>query len=310
MGSLEYYFSKVGYANNTTCIESTDLELIKLCLINIFEKENYRFISQPSLFQDADLILQELLSAPYKVTPYLWVVGLSTNNSGWTTIKTSVEDLLCRKRTKNNKIWLSQLAVDTRCNVFHHNVQERDWGVLLEANKLGEILATGIPLEIDNPNEMKFYDIPIAEAKRNGNFFLLDVPEIFQQAGKEKYVLSQQEQLEKNKDLEKMFRQGEDEEIKRAIEEWTEVNMGGRERLDRDLGNLICKPYSFWNEQNILYKVYSETNKLRQNRIELMFFQVGRLDVNPTTEDIWSPIKNFTWVDYGIDLKKINFLRK
>ena len=308
MKSLKCYFSEFDYANNTTCVQSTNLKLIQQNLITIFENENYRLISQPPLPQDSDFLTQELLYSPYKTTPYLWAIGLSASTSGWTTIKTSVENLLCRKVLNNQQRWLSKIAVSIGCNVFHHAVQKNHWGVLIEANALGETLTTGTPLEIEDPDDIRFYNIPVSKLKNTQNFSLLNVPEIFQEAGI-KRILSQKEKQIKNENLERLFRQGE-KEINEALAEWKEINKGGRECLDKDLGNLICKPYSFWEEENILYKSYYEASKLEQNKIELMFFQVGRLDLDPTTEDIWSPIKNFNWIDYSVDFKKVNLARQ
>ena len=170
MKRLEYYFSKIGYANNTTCVQSTNLKLIQETLVFILEKEGYRLISQPLLTKNSDSLIQKLLSSSYKTKPYLWVIGLSSSNSGWTTIKTSVEDLFCRKTNNTQKTWLSELAIKTNCNTFHHNVQNRHWGVLFETNALGETVATGFLEEFDDLNNLKFYGEPVIEPKKNETF--------------------------------------------------------------------------------------------------------------------------------------------
>ena len=310
MGSLKYYFDKIGYANNTTCIQSTDLELIQQNIITMFEDENYRLISQPPLPQNSDFLIQELLSSSYKTNPYLWIVGLSVGKSGWTTIKTSIEDLLCHKTKSNERIWLSQLATQTDCDSFHHNLQNRHWGVLLETNSLGQTLATGFLEEVDDLNNIKFYGVPVAEPEDKGNFYLIDVPEAFQTAGKTKINLGKREKQTKNEELERVFQQGDEKQREKAIAEWKELNMGGRERFDSDLGNLICRSNFFWHEDNLFHKAYAKPKQLEQNEVQLLFFQVGRFDLDPSKEEIWLPIENFNWVNYFADLKKINLGKK
>ena len=73
----------------------------------------------------------------------------------------------------------------------------------------------------------------------------------------------------------------------RALNEWRELNMGKRERIDEDLGQLLNNSHShyaqeyyaqtnFWHEDNILYKAYTESELYSKEKIKLLFFQVSK----------------------------------
>lgn len=305
MGSLKYYLSKIGYRNDTTCVRSTNLELIKHNLTSIFKKEGYRPISQPPLPLNSDNLIEELFSSPYKTKPYLWVIGLLSSDSGWTTIKTSVEDLLCRGKKTRNCSKLLELAVLSNSDVFHHSCDDKSLGIMFEVDSSGETLVTGYNNECDDINNMYFYSEPVLQLNNQQNFCLLDMPIPFQTAGI-RAKLNEGEKQIRNKELNKMFQEGNNEETEKIVAEWKKINMGKRERFDRELGSLICKSSFFWHEGNIFYKAYTEPEKIQQNKIELLFFQVGRFDLNPTKKEIWSPIENFNWIDYSTELKKAN----
>jgi len=162
---------------------------------------------------------------------------------------------------------------------------------------------------IGDLEDIRFYDLSVTQPKSDRNFILLNVPKAFQQAGRRK-IVSQLSKQKRNRELEQLFEHGGNKERNKAVAEWQELNMGRRESFDRDLGDLICEPCSFWQEDNVLYKAYAEASKLRQDRIQLMFFQVGRFDLDPESKDIWSPIEKFNWANYLTDWKKINLKRQ
>ncbi|ELS03331.1 hypothetical protein Xen7305DRAFT_00030530 [Xenococcus sp. PCC 7305] len=66
------------------------------------------------------------------MAPYLWVIGLTVGNLGWSIIKTSVPELLCRRARSANRPRLSELAIQTSCDVFHSSIHNRYHGVILE----------------------------------------------------------------------------------------------------------------------------------------------------------------------------------
>lgn len=58
------------------------------------------------------------------------------------------------------------------------------------------------------------------------------------------------------------------------------------ERIDEDLGKLICTSNSFWHENNLLYKAYAKPEELERDGVKLFYF----LHSIQNTEEIWSPI--------------------
>lgn len=309
MKNLEYDFERTSYWNDTTCIRSNNLDLVEQTLTHILEKEGYRLIPKPPLPQNSKLLIQELLSSSYKVDSYLWVIGLNAGNLGWTIIKTSITELFCRRAKGNTRPRLSELSMHNGCDAFHLSVHNRYWGVLLEANAFGQTQATGYLDQYDVKN-MQFYDEPVKEPKSKQNFFLIDVPEEFHAAGRRKVNLSKEEKQGREEELETLV-EHYPEYFARALTEWRELNMGGYERMDEDLGQLLCNSHphfyylqfwqgnKLWHEKNILHKAYTEPEQLEKDGVRLLFFQVGQFHLNPNTEEIWSPITSRE--DYGKD---------
>lgn len=320
MGDLEYHFEKISYGNSTTCVRADDLNLIEQTLTQILEKEGCRPIPKPLLPENAKALIQELRSSPWKMNPYLWVIGLAVGNLGWTIIKTSVTELLCRRARGSTRPRLSELAMHTGCDVFHCSVHDRYYGVVLEADASGQTFASGF-LDCHNIENMKFYNEPVDELTGGLNFFLLNVPEEFQAAGRVKACLSKEEKQRREEELEALV-QEHPEQFTRALTEWRELNMSSFERIDEDLGQLLCSSDShsyywhywqgnkLWHEKNILHKVYTEPYQLESDGVRLLFFQVGGFDRRPDTEEIWSLTTNFDWANYAADSKKVNLGRE
>lgn len=162
MGNLWYWFTKLSYSNDTTCLRSNNLDLIEQALTRILEQEGHRRISKLPLPSKSLSILQELRSRPQLIEPHLWAIGLIRGNFGWTIVKTSPPELLYRRARNTTRPRLSELAMQTGCEAFHHSVQDRYWGAMLEANVSGQTFASG-HLDYDDTENMRFYDEPITE---------------------------------------------------------------------------------------------------------------------------------------------------
>ena len=297
-GELWYEFRKFGYCNYTTCINKNDLNQIEKNIVEIFKEEGYNYISKPPLPQNQEPLIKKLLSSPWEMMSNLWVIGLTTGSYKWTVLKTSVPEIFCRQAKYTKCLRLSKLAKKLKCDIFHHSVTDREWGVLVEANALGQTLASGY-LESDYLEYMQFYTREIEEPKGDKNFSLINVPKKFQRAGKVSSIISEQEKQKREEELEVLYQSDKKEIRDKARSEWKQLNMSWFERTDEDLGKLICSSDSFWHENNLLYKAYAEPEQLEKDGVRLLFFQVGRFDLNPETEEIWSPITSKK--DYGIE---------
>ena len=316
MADLDSWFFKPSYNNSTTCIKSNNIELIEQALTSILKKEGCRLIPKPPLSQTNKPLTKELLHNPQKIDPYLWVIGLTVGNLGWSIIKTSIPKLLCRRAREANLPRLSELAIQTGCDVFHSSVQDRYFGVILEANASGQILASG-HLDCYGIENMKFFDEPVTRVTEELSFSLLNVPEEFHQIGQVKEHLSQKEKQRREDELEALVDK-HPEKITQALTEWRELNMSTFERGDEDLGELLCNSNSrsyytnywsgnkLWHEKRIIYKAYAELEQLEKEGVKLLFFQVGGFDLSADTEEIWSPIINFDRNKYYADMVKAN----
>ena len=155
---------------------------------------------------------------------YLWVIALAAGSYEWTVLKTSVPELFCHKSKQNNSPLLSELAKKLEYNTFHHSVTDREWGVLVEANALGQTLASGY-LELDYLEHMQFYTKDIKEPKEDKNFSLINVPEEFQQAGKASFKISEEEKHKREEELELLYQSGDKKIRDNAWSEWKNLNM-------------------------------------------------------------------------------------
>ena len=288
-GNLWYQFEKIGYSNDTTCIQTHNLDLRQESIISIFKEEGYLQISKPSLPENNKLLIKEFLARPYLIRSLI-IIGLLSNDSDWTTIKTSSPKLFCYRAKNFAHLILSELAVQCSSQAFHYHIQKRNCGVLLEVDTAGKILASGY-MDYDEAGRMKFLNVPVIKTTKEQNFFLLDVPEKFKSAGKPKVFISESEKREKEEELEALFNE-QPKYAQLALLEWKKLNMSWFERTDEDLGKLICKSNSFWYENNLLYKAYAKPEELENAGVKLLFFLVEDCEI----EEIWSPItsqKNF-----------------
>lgn len=292
IGNLWSHWTDIEYYNDTSCIMSNNTDTIENLIANIFEKEGYISISKPKLPANNKLLLSEILSRPYLIRSLI-IVGLLNSNTNWITIKTSISKLLCHTSKHFDHSLISELAIESSCDAFHHHVFERYCGVLLEANANGQTFASGY-IDCDERNEMIFLNEPVAKTTKEQNFLLIDVPEAFKSAGKPKVSLSELEKQQKEQELETLFNEKPDQ-AQFALSEWKKLHMSWFERTDEDLGKLICKSHSFWHENNLLYKAYAKPKELEKNGVELLFF----IPKNYNVEDIWSPITSKK--DYGIE---------
>ncbi|WP_156114087.1 hypothetical protein [Myxosarcina sp. GI1] len=295
---LEYEFTRFSYNNHSVCVNSNNLNLVEVAIINLLGQEGYRQIPKPPLPQNDKLLIQTLCSSPWEIMSYLKVIAISIGNYGWSVIKAFPSELFCRRAKKTKLPLLARLASQQKFDAFHNTVLQRYWGVLIEANSSGRTLASGY-LDSDYMEYIRFYTKRIQESKGYKNFSLIEVPREFQWAGSVSSIFNEREKQKREEELELLYQSDEKEIRDKAWSEWKELNMSWFERRDEDLGKLICKSDFFWHENKLLYKAYAEPEQLEKDRVRLLFFQTGRFDLDPSTEEIWSPITSRK--DYGIE---------
>ena len=161
MADLDYEYNRPGYNNITTCIKSDNLDVIEQALTLVLEKEGCRLIPKPPLSQNPKPLIQELLSTSWKMDPYLWVIGLTVGNLGWSIIKTSIKtypnDWLFLRIPSRERPRLSKLAMELKCDAFHYRVIRDDESLLLEANSRGNF-------QFNSTNNPQFSLIEVSES--------------------------------------------------------------------------------------------------------------------------------------------------
>lgn len=301
MGNLQNHFDNLGCRNITTCINSDNLDLIEQIINNILKHEGYHRISKPPLPENSKPLLQKLLSCPWKMRD-LWVIGLSVGNLGWTVIKTSIPELFCLRAKGSIRPRLAELARQIGCNAFFYEVHDRYLGGLLEANASGQVFVSGY-LDSYGIEDMRLHNEPIIEIAGGLNFYLLDVSEEFKTLNQLKTNLSEEEKQKREEELEALVEK-HPEQIEKALFQWKKIMMSGFQQDDENLEQLLCKSDSFWHEDNLLYKAFAEPQKLQEDGVRLLFFQVGGFSHQPDTEEIWEQITKMK--NYGIDISRDN----
>ena len=157
------------------------------------------------------------------------------------------------------------------CDAFHHHVWRDCWGVLLEVTECGEILAYGCTDRFSVPNMMYYNEPVIANSKQN--FSLLDVPEEFQQAGKETLV-SEAEKQKRSREIEKIVEE-DPNAIDMFISEYKELNAPYSTKFNLDLGRLLCPNLNFWVAEHPMEDsdYYNFPDDI-DFRVKLLFFQI------------------------------------
>ena len=308
---IGYVFTKYPYGNCNTCIRCNNLDLIEQALTRIFEQEGCRRIPKPPLPENPLPVMTKLRHFPAEVETYLWVIGLFVGNLGWTIVKTSPYELLCRRARSAMRPLLSELAMQTSCDAFHSRVEERYWGALLEADASGQTFVSGYLPDCYDVKDMRFYDEPITEPTAELHFFLLNVQEELQAVSRIPRI-NYEERKRRQEDLEALYQQGckqaadaesEWEELEKSVNykererrlkelralsqqgrkqeedaesEWEELEKSAFEIADKALGQTLIAPsgdWHYWYFGNLLYKAYANPQQLEADGVRLLYFQ-------------------------------------
>lgn len=282
------------YTNGNTCIRSHDLDLIERALTQILEQEGHRRIPQPPLPENSSPVLSKILSDSWEVTSYLWTIGLFAENLGWTIIKTVPPQLLCQRASCATRVRLSELARQTSCDAFHYRVYDGYSGTLLEANAAGETFVSGY-IDSDDMSNMQFYDEPINKLSGGLKFFLLDVPEEMQAAGR--IHIDYEARERKRKELNVLLSQKQKQEINTESEweellklesELSELDKFSFEIADEALWRILARTKHYWGynyRPNLLYQAYTKPKELEADGARLLYFQLaGKPDITEIFE--------------------------
>ncbi|OYE06629.1 hypothetical protein [Nostoc sp. 'Peltigera membranacea cyanobiont' 232] len=250
---------KFNYWNYTTCVLCKNLDAIELALTQIFQQENcHRIPLPPQLLSDA-----ELRDRSYLTAWDLWIVGLFVGKLGWTIIKTSPAELLCRRARGVCLPRISRLAMQIGCNAFHLGVYQTDYGVLLETDAQGHIHITG---KVDAELEEMFYEEQITKKSERVEFSLLALPEKIVATTRLSVSESQKQSV---KELEA--------QVKQDPNAWIELEYSrqSENRLTSEaLEQLLSKPDSYWHlEKPLVYQAYTQQEQLEADGARLLYFQ-------------------------------------
>ena len=282
------------YSNCNTCVWSDNLDLIEQTLTRIFEQEGCRRIPKPPLPQNSLPVMKTLVSRPWKITPYLWVIGLFVGNQGWTIVQTQPSELLCRRARDTIRPRLSSLAIQAGCNAFHYMVHDRTWGALLEADASGRTFVSG-ELDCYEVEKMKFYDEPVTE--RTGGLHLLNLPSELQAVASIR--INYEERERRKSELIPLMRQS-GETAEEAESEYEELCKSKFEIQDEALGQTLIgslRYWDYWHLHNLVYLAYTVPQQLEAGGARLLYFQPAGSDREFDVEKMWSEIGDHTDTD-------------
>jgi hypothetical protein len=129
------------YYNYTTCIHCDDLAAIEQAIFSLLEREGGCRLNQLPLTRES--LKQIRANNSWYESCKFWLVAIFPGKDGWTIIKTWSYELLCHQTADNSRPRLSALAMELGCDAFHLSVYDSIFGMLLEANAIGEIYVVG-----------------------------------------------------------------------------------------------------------------------------------------------------------------------
>ena len=296
MSSIANFLNQLGCWNTITCVNSHNLDLIEHNLVSMFKKEGCRQISKPPLPKNPKPLLRELCSS-YRINN-LFVIGLSLGNFGWTIIKSSSDNLFCNRAKNSFRPRISELAILIDCDAFTYQFYDFFLGALLEADASGKTFVSGY---LDNTNSITENDIFCSEQVNymatGLNFILLNKSNELKLSCQKNEI--SKEGIQNRIDELDILVEQHPEKINYALSEYKKIHKSRFVRDNEHLGEILCKSDSFWHEDQLLYQAFANPQKLEANGVRLLFFQSKRFDLNPKTEEIWSPI--ISQKNYGVE---------
>jgi hypothetical protein len=275
---------KIHYWNYVSCIQSDNLDDIELAITHLLEEEGYRRLPDPP--QSPDHKILEKCIYPWQTVPNLAIVVLFVGANGWTIVKTSPMELLCRRVQGATRLGLSTLAIQLGCGAFHFSAYSGSYGIFAEVDPRGSTFVSGWAEEY--LREDKFYGEPVMD--QDLQFRLLKVSEEMQAAAKEKPDFEKYKRMvtELNQFIDQESQKSENgEEINFSLlgdlEDKVENFKHTFQLVDEALGKVMGSPYwnqrvmgsPYWHPQNknIIYLAFAEQQKLEEDGARILFFQ-------------------------------------
>jgi hypothetical protein len=261
------------YWNYTSCIQSDNFDAIGLAIICLLSEEGYRYLPNPP--QPPDPKILKKCKYPWQTLPNLAIVGLFVGAKGWTIIKTSPMELLCRRVRGANCLGLSALAIELGCEAFHYSAYSGFQGILVEVDASGNTLVSGWAK--DRLPQGNFYGEPVRD--ENLQFYLLNVSEEMQAAVKEEENDEEYDRM--LAELEQLFDQDrekseDDEEINWRLfdlEDEIEAFKHTFQLVDEALEKVMGSAYWHPKDKNIISQAFAEQKQLEKDGSRILFFQ-------------------------------------
>lgn len=257
------------YWNFTTCIRSDNLAAIADVMTHLLEQEEgcCRLTQLPEITINSE----QLRYLPAWERPRLWIISLFSGSDGWTIVKTWPNELFCARVEGATCPRLSALAMQLRRDAFHFRVVRDICGILLEADATGQIFLSGWN-NCEGANSLDethvFYEEQIDSTEPISQFSLLKVSQPIQSAMR---VYENPEIARIEAEFERLLL--EDPKSELLIDLQNEVEKGYAERIDNALAKVIDSSNCCWYLIDLLYNVYAESQQLREQGVQLLYFQ-------------------------------------
>lgn len=255
------------YYNYVDCINNENLSLIETSLIEILYEEGFK---QIEIFPKHILIDENLYYSRrryWRLIKEVLVISLFPGASGWTIIKTIPKEFLCRRSSNNLRPRLSKLAILINCQAFHWSIYQSNFGVLLEANKEGNIFVSGSH-SLYKEFEQDLYYQEIINYKEEWKFHLLDIPKNLKKA----IEPPKREEFEKAAirldELIALSSQGID-----TFEEMMELDFDSGTTADLAFKQFIGNNSPYWTKGGNFYVLYTEEEKIKSEGGKVLYFE-------------------------------------
>lgn len=293
MNELEDLCNKICSCNSIACINSKDVDSIQQGIVKVLKQEKLEQISKPPLCKNFQPLIAKLLSSPWLMTD-LVVIGLYPSNTGWTVIKTSSENFLCKRAKNALEPRLLTLAKYANFDAFAYSFQYAYTGALIEASANGKMHVSGF---MDNGGGIDGDEVFCQESinkMTHGLYFnLLKVSRQLQSINEQPDI-----DLEtRKKELKKLeLVERDPEQINHVLSKYCEIHSSAFVRADENLKEFLSCSNYFWRHCHLLYDALVRSQWLEDAGVKLLFFKPKDVGIG----DIWLSFTSKK--DYGKEL--------
>ncbi|MGB5634122.1 MAG: hypothetical protein WBM44_23955 [Waterburya sp.] len=255
------------YWNYVGCINNSNLSLIEDSLVKILSQQGFNKLNSLPEYLLTNITTTYSPKQYLQLIKKVLIIVLFPGASEWTVIKTIPKEFLCRRSNNSSKPRLSELTVQSNCQAFHWSVYHGTFGVLLEANKQGDIFLSGSHSAYNKLDRRLYYQERI-NYDEEWQFCLLDIPENIKEAIKPKTREELERAAIKLQELQALSDRGID-----TFKEQMELNFNSGTTADLALRRSIGNSSPYWKRGGNIGVLCMEQKKIIAGGGKILYFK-------------------------------------